>query len=49
MFRVAPRLLGGLLLACVFVLALVKIEDTDAWTHLALGRALVQARGFPAT
>ncbi len=49
MFRVAPRLLGGLLLACVFVLALVKIEDTDAWTHLALGRAIVQDRGFPAT
>lgn len=38
---------GGVLLACVFALALTRIEDTDAWTHLALGRHLVAERGFP--
>ncbi|MFQ5897595.1 MAG: tetratricopeptide repeat protein [Candidatus Methylomirabilia bacterium] len=47
--RVASLLLGGLLLASVFALAITKIEDTDAWTHLALGRDIVQHRGFPAT
>ena len=47
--RMAPRLLTGLLLACVFALGVTKIEDTDAWTHLALGRSIVQDRGFPAT
>jgi tetratricopeptide (TPR) repeat protein len=31
-----------------FVLALTRIEDPDAFTHLALGRDLVQQRGFPA-
>src|SRR6185295_9956589 len=31
-----------------FLLALTQIDDPDAFTHLALGRDLVQHRGFPA-
>ena len=31
-----------------FLLALTRIDDPDAFTHLALGRDLVQQRGFPA-
>jgi tetratricopeptide (TPR) repeat protein len=31
-----------------FVLALTRIEDPDAFTHLALGRQLVEHHGFPA-
>ena len=31
-----------------FVLALTQIDDPDAFTHLALGRDLVQHRGLPA-
>ena len=31
-----------------FVLALTQIDDPDAFTHLALGRDLVQHHGFPA-
>jgi len=31
-----------------FVLALTRMEDPDAFTHLALGRDLVEHRGFPA-
>ena len=34
--------------ASAFLLALTRIEDPDAFTHLALGRDLVQQRGFPA-
>ncbi|HEU4367474.1 MAG TPA: hypothetical protein VFV05_04490 [Methylomirabilota bacterium] len=30
-----------------FVLALTRIEDPDAFTHLALGRDLIQQRWFP--
>lgn len=41
--------LAALLLASVAVLATTKTEDTDAWTHLALGRQLVEVGGFPAT
>ncbi|MGH2628295.1 MAG: hypothetical protein ACRDHY_16775, partial [Anaerolineales bacterium] len=33
--------------AAAFALALTWIEDPDAFTHLALGRDLVQQRGFP--
>jgi tetratricopeptide (TPR) repeat protein len=47
--RVANLVLGGILLASVFALALIKIESYDAWTHLALGRGIVEHRGFPAT
>ena len=31
-----------------FLLALTRMEDPDAFTHLALGRDLVEHRGFPA-
>ena len=34
--------------AAAFVLALTRMEDPDAFTHLALGRELVQHHGFPA-
>jgi tetratricopeptide (TPR) repeat protein len=34
--------------AAAFALALTRIEDPDAFTHLALGRDIVQQRGFPA-
>ncbi len=35
------RLIGAfVLLAAAFALAVTKIHDTDAWTHLALGRDL---------
>jgi tetratricopeptide (TPR) repeat protein len=45
-FRTSLR---ALLLATAFIFGIVKIADPDAWTHLALGRAIVQHRGFPAT
>jgi tetratricopeptide (TPR) repeat protein len=35
-------------IAAAFVLALTRMEDPDAFTHLALGRDLVQHRAFPA-
>jgi tetratricopeptide (TPR) repeat protein len=34
--------------AAAFALALTRIDDPDAFTHLALGRDLVQQWGFPA-
>jgi tetratricopeptide (TPR) repeat protein len=34
--------------ATAFALALTRIEDPDAFMHLALGRNLVQQQGFPA-
>lgn len=33
--------------AAAFVLALTRIDDPDAFTHLALGRHLVEQRGWP--
>lgn len=45
----ARGLLGGLVAATAFLLACVNLQDTDAWTHLALGRGLLQTGGFPAT
>jgi len=33
--------------AAAFALALTRIDDPDAFTHLALGRDLVHQRGFP--
>ena len=35
-------------ITAAFVLALTRIDDPDAFTHLALGRDLVQHRAFPA-
>lgn len=36
-----------LFLASVFVLALNKIEDTDTWTHLVLGKLIWEFKGIP--
>ena len=41
-------MLGALLAAAAFVLAVTRVEDPDAWTHLALGRLMVETRGLPA-
>ena len=42
------RLVALIPVAAAFVLALTRIEDPDAFTHLALGREIVQGHGFPA-
>jgi hypothetical protein len=42
------RLVAVIPVAAAFVLALTGMEDPDAFTHLALGRELVQHHGFPA-
>jgi len=46
--RTARRLVGLLVASAAAVLAITRIDDFDAWTHLALGRDLVQRGGFPA-
>jgi tetratricopeptide (TPR) repeat protein len=46
---VATRLGASLLAATAFALGLTRIEDPDAWTHLALGREIVRLRAFPAS
>jgi tetratricopeptide (TPR) repeat protein len=40
--------LGALVAAAAFALAVTRVEDPDAWTHLALGRLMVETRGLPA-
>jgi hypothetical protein len=40
-------MLGALVAAAAFALAVTRVEDPDAWTHLALGRLMVEARGLP--
>ena len=40
-------MLGALVTAAAFALALTRVEDPDAWTHLALGRLMVETRGLP--
>ncbi len=45
--RLTARLLGALVVASSFALAITKIDDPDAWTHLALGREMVTRGGFP--
>src|SRR5574342_336246 len=35
-------------MACVFLLALTKIEDTDVWTHLSFGRWIWEHKAIPA-
>jgi tetratricopeptide (TPR) repeat protein len=53
LFRIVPGLkplafvVPALLLLAVAVLSITRIEDPDAWTHLALGRDIVQRGGFP--
>ena len=46
--RPGPWVLGALVAVAAFVLAVTRVEDPDAWTHLALGRLMVEARGLPA-
>ncbi|HEU5195267.1 MAG TPA: hypothetical protein VFW70_11060 [Methylomirabilota bacterium] len=41
-------LLPAVPIGAAFALALTRIDDPDAFTHLALGRDLVERRGFPA-
>lgn len=41
-------MLGALVAAAAFTLAVTRVEDPDAWTHLALGRLMVETRGLPA-
>ena len=33
----------------VFLLAVIKIENSDAWTHLSIGREIFNQRGLPET
>src|SRR5437773_4324021 len=40
-------MLGILVAATAFVLAVTRVEDPDTWTHLALGRLMVETRGLP--
>lgn len=45
--RAARLSVGALLATMVLALAVVEVYDTDAWTHLALGRSIAAERGFP--
>src|SRR5262245_55045011 len=47
--RTADTLCVGLLLAAAFTLGTTKLEDTDAWTHLAMGREIVELGTLPAS
>ncbi len=47
MARILPWILGGLVVGSAFALGITKVEDSDAWAHLALGREMVKLRGFP--
>ena len=40
-------MLGILVAATAFALAVTRVEDPDTWTHLALGRLMVESRGLP--
>ncbi len=40
-------LLVIIFLVCVFLLSVVKIEDTDTWTHLSLGRIILTLKSLP--
>jgi tetratricopeptide (TPR) repeat protein len=40
-------MLGALVAAAAFALAVTRVEDTDTWTHLALGRLMVETRALP--
>jgi tetratricopeptide (TPR) repeat protein len=46
---VSARLAGGAFVLIAFALALVPLEDPDAWTHLALGREYVRVGSLLAT
>lgn len=38
-----------LFLVSVLILSIIKIEDTDTWMHLSLGRLIWEYKGFPST
>jgi tetratricopeptide (TPR) repeat protein len=40
-------ILSSLFLLTVFILAIIKIEDTDTWTHLSFGRWIWENRSIP--
>ena len=40
-------MLGALVAAAAFLLAVTRVEDPDTWTHLALGRLMIEMRGLP--
>lgn len=44
----ARHALAALLVVAGFALAVIQVQDTDAWTHLALGREIVRAGALPA-
>ncbi|MBF0329403.1 MAG: tetratricopeptide repeat protein [Nitrospirae bacterium] len=41
------HILTALFLLSVFFLALNKVEDTDAWTHLSIGKLIWESKGIP--
>jgi tetratricopeptide (TPR) repeat protein len=47
--RAADKLCIGLLLAAAVALGTTKLEDPDAWTHLAMGREIVRLGTLPAS
>jgi hypothetical protein len=44
---VVSRVLVPLFLLLVFIIALDKIQDTDAWIHLSIGRLIFDLQAFP--
>ncbi len=49
MKKIHFRSLPFFFLFSVFLLGILKVQDTDAWMHLSLGRLIWQSKGFPAT
>jgi tetratricopeptide (TPR) repeat protein len=45
--RIVPRLVAPLVVGVAFALGITKVEDWDAFTHLALGREIVRRGWFP--
>ena len=43
------RILLSFFLLSVFILSIIRIEDTDAWMHLSMGRLIWELKGLPAT
>ncbi|TAL25584.1 MAG: tetratricopeptide repeat protein [Nitrospirae bacterium] len=43
------KILFILFLFSVFLLAVIKIENSDAWTHLSIGREIFRLKGLPQT
>lgn len=41
------RILVALFLLTVFILSIIKIEDTDTWTHLSFGRWIWEHKAIP--